>query len=107
MDSMLLACQLQSLLQEKRPTLREKLFNNNVSTLSDEELVSLLLRTGTSECNLKKLSKKVLQTIDKSDNLEKDLRKREIIINNGKLSKYRNNRWNTPFTWKCQNQLNF
>ena len=75
MDSMLLACQLQSLLQEKRPTLREKLFNNNVSTLSDEELVSLLLRTGTSECNLKKLSKKVLQTIDKSDNLEKDLRR--------------------------------
>ena len=75
MDSMLLACQLQSLLQEKRPTLREKLFNNNVSTLSDEELVSLLLRTGTSECNLKKLSKKVLQTIDKSGNLEKDLRR--------------------------------
>lgn len=75
MDTMLLACQLQSILTEKKPTLREKLFNNNVSALSDEELVSLLLRTGTSECNLNKLSKKVLKIIDKSNNLEKDLRR--------------------------------
>ena len=48
MDTMLLACQLQSILTEKKPTLKEKLFNNSVSALSDEELVSLLLRTGTS-----------------------------------------------------------
>ena len=33
----------------------------------------------------------------------KKLREREIIVNNGKLSKYRNNCWNTPFTGKCQN----
>ena len=75
MDNMLLACQLQTILNERKPTLREKLFNNNVLAMSDEELVSILLRTGTSEYSLKKLSKKVLKIIDKSDDLEKDLRK--------------------------------
>lgn len=75
MDTMLLACQLQSILNEKKPTIREKLFNNDVSAMSDEELISILLRTGTSEYSLKKLSKKVLKIIDKSDDLERDLRK--------------------------------
>lgn len=75
MDTMLLACQLQTILNEKKPTLREKLFNNNVLAMSDEELVSILLRTGTPEYSLRKLSKKILKIIDKSDDLEKDLRK--------------------------------
>ncbi|MGP1414776.1 MAG: RadC family protein [Treponema sp.] len=75
MDTMLLACQLQEILNEKKPTLREKLFNKSVLAMSDEELVSILLRTGTKEYSLKKLSKKVLKIIDKSDNIENDLRK--------------------------------
>jgi len=75
MDTMLLACQLQTILNEKKLTLKEKLFNNSVLAMSDEELVSILLKTGTSEYSLKKLSKKVLKIIDRSDDLEKDLRK--------------------------------
>ena len=75
MDSMLLACQLQTILNEKKPTLREKLFRNGVSAMSDEELISILLRTGSTKYTLKKLSKKVLRIIDRSDDIEKDLRK--------------------------------
>jgi hypothetical protein len=81
MDS-ILACQLQeilnkskSVLDERNPTPREKLFSTTVKTLSDLELISILLRTGTQEFSLKKLSKKVLDIIDHSDDLEKDLRK--------------------------------
>ena len=61
MDTMLLACQLQTILNEKKLTLKEKLFNNSVLAMSDEELVSILLKTGTSEYSLKKLSKKVIR----------------------------------------------
>ena len=75
MDSMLLACQLQTILNEKKPTLREKLFRNGVSAMSDEELISILLRTGSTKYSLKKLSKKVLRIIDRTDDIEKDLRK--------------------------------
>lgn len=75
MDSMLLACQLQNVINDKKPKLREKLFNNTALSLSDEELVSVLLRTGTSKYSLKKLSKRVLRIIDQSDDIEKDLRK--------------------------------
>ncbi|MGP1438273.1 MAG: JAB domain-containing protein [Treponema sp.] len=75
MDTMLLACQLQEITNEKKPTLKEKLFRNNVASLSDEELISILLRSGSPQYSLKKLSKKVLKIIDKSDDIEKDLRK--------------------------------
>ncbi len=75
MDSLLLACQLQDVMTNKKPMLREKLFNKTALSLSDEELVSILLRTGTKQYSLKKLSKKVLKIIDQSNDLSKDLRK--------------------------------
>ena len=54
MDSLLLACQLQDVMTNKKPMLREKLFNKTALSLSDEELVSILLRTGTKQYSLKK-----------------------------------------------------
>lgn len=54
---------------------REKLINNGVSSLSNIELIALILRSGNSKCSVIELSKQVLNMIEKIQDL------REININ--------------------------
>ena len=79
MDSLLLACQLQDVMTNKKPMLREKLFNKTALSLSDEELVSILLRTGTKQYSLKKLSKKVLTKVMTYQKIYERLEEWEIV----------------------------
>ena len=79
MDSLEIAPKLQVLFDigNKKPDLREKLFAQGVQSLSDSQLVALLLRCGSANQSLSSLSKKVLRCIDKDKNrdIEKELRK--------------------------------
>lgn len=76
-----------SQISEKKPDTREKLFKNGALSLTDAELISILLRTGTSKHPLKQLSRKVLNCIDKNKtgNIEKELRKLKGM-GDGKIS---------------------
>lgn len=53
---------------EKQP--RQKLINNGVNSLTDEELVALLLNCGSSTMNIKNLSDAVINVLDKKGNLD-------------------------------------
>jgi len=79
MDSLEIAPKLRILfgIGNKKPDSREKLFARGASSLSDLQLVALLLRTGSPKHPIASLSKKVLRCIDKSKNedMEKELRK--------------------------------
>ena len=70
MSGLALSCRLCQLTEEKRPDLREKLFKRGATSLSDAELLAIMLRTGTAQHSLSQLSNKVLKCIDKSENEE-------------------------------------
>lgn len=70
METLTLGCGLCQLTEDKKPNLREKLFRKGARALSDVELLSIMLRTGTAQNSLSQLSKKVLKCVDKNVNEE-------------------------------------
>ena len=49
---------------------RERMINLGVEKISDEELLAIILKTGTKNKSVKELSKEVLEKIEKLNNLE-------------------------------------
>jgi len=79
MDPLDIAPELRALfcMENKKPDLRGKLFSKGATSLTDSQLVALLLRTGSAKHPIASLSRKVLRCIDKDKNadIEKELRK--------------------------------
>ena len=67
---------LKELPKVERP--RERLIKYGVANLSNEDLISILIRTGSKENNVKELSSKILSKI-KNINFLKDLSVRELM----------------------------
>lgn len=53
--------------QTKKPQFREKLLKFGAKTLTDEELVAILLRTGVAKKSVTAMAKDVMQVLDQSD----------------------------------------
>lgn len=62
--------------KEERP--RERLINNGVENLSNEELLSILLKTGTKNTSVKVLANNILKEIESINNL-KDITFEKLI----------------------------
>lgn len=67
---------IKDLPENERP--RERLINKGVKSLSDEELLSIILKTGTKEISAKTLSSKILSEIGGIKNL-KDVTYHDLI----------------------------
>lgn len=61
---------------------RERLIKYGASNLSNEDLISIILNTGTKNCNVKEVSKEILRKIKGINNLN-DLSIRELTSVNG------------------------
>ena len=84
MDSLELAPKVRVLFGMDKKDLRDKLFAKGALTLSDSELIALILRCSPSKRTVKSLPKKILRCIDKDKNrdLEKELRKIKDLTDN-------------------------
>lgn len=59
---------LKDIPKNERP--REKLIQNGVDKLTNEELISIILKTGTKDKSVKELSKEILQKVSNINNLK-------------------------------------
>lgn len=77
MQNIDITCQIEQTINEKKIDLRERILKKGARNLSDRELIALLLRTGTRDSSLLKISQRVLECIDKKniEEMEKELRK--------------------------------
>ncbi|MEL3906502.1 MAG: hypothetical protein P1P65_05685, partial [Treponema sp.] len=48
----------------EKPDIRERLFKNGVQSLTDTDLLALLLRTGTAKKTVTQLAEDIIKTID-------------------------------------------
>lgn len=60
---------IKEMIKEERP--RERLIKYGVSSLSNEELISIIIRTGTKGESVKELSKKILNVFESINDLKK------------------------------------
>ena len=75
---------IKDMLESERP--RERLLNDGVESLSNEELLSIIIKTGTKNISVKELSRNILKELNNIDEksvqlfskLEKALSKDEV-----------------------------